>query len=62
MIFLSMPRNLILAYAITWLIHLCYLAFLGVKSRRLRKEEVQLDSAAPSATGEKQVSLRNRGA
>ena len=62
MIFLSMPRNLILAYAITWLIHLCYLGFLGVKSKRLRKEEAELDAASPSASGEKQVSLRNRGA
>jgi CcmD family protein len=45
MIFLSMPRNLILAYAIAWIIHLCYLIFLGLKSRRLRREEAELDAA-----------------
>jgi CcmD family protein len=32
-----MPRNLILAYLATWLIHGCYLAFLWSKQRRLKR-------------------------
>ena len=62
MIFLSMPRNLILAYAITWLIHLCYLAFLGLRSRRLRKEEAELDALqSSSATGREVPARHHRG-
>ena len=33
------PKNLILAYVATWVIHIVYLTFLGFKSRRLSREE-----------------------
>ena len=32
-----MPRNLILAYLATWMIHLIYILFLFRKHRRLRR-------------------------
>ena len=34
-----MPRNLILAYVVVWIIHGCYLAILFAKKRRLDREE-----------------------
>lgn len=41
-----MIRNLVLAYIATWAIHSCYLIFLGVKARNLRKEEDELKQSA----------------
>jgi CcmD family protein len=32
-----MPRNLILAYIATWVIHGCYLAFLFTRQRKLKQ-------------------------
>ncbi len=40
-----MPRNLILAYLVTWTIHAGYIASLVRKWRRLKQEQVT-DSAA----------------
>ncbi len=34
--------NLYLAYAATWVIHLCYLLYLNGKARRLRREGEEL--------------------
>jgi hypothetical protein len=36
------PRNLILAYVATWVIHIAYLTYLGFKSRHLSREEREL--------------------
>lgn len=38
-----MIRNLYLAYAATWVIHLGYLRFLAAKHARLAREERELD-------------------
>ena len=38
-----MPRNLIIAYCATWLIHAGYWTFLALKARRLRREARELD-------------------
>ena len=59
---LFLPRNLILAYAFTWLVHLCYLAFLTLKSRRLRREEAELDRMQTSRKANREVPAQNRGA
>ena len=37
-----MPRNLLLAYIATWMIHGLYLTFLTVKAARLRREAEEL--------------------
>jgi len=37
-----MIRNLVIAYTATWIIHIGYLIFLGVKSRNLKREEREL--------------------
>lgn len=34
-----MPRNLILAYGVTWLIHTVYLSLLFAKKRRLDRQK-----------------------
>jgi CcmD family protein len=40
-----MPKNLILAYAVTWVIHLGYISHLVRRSRRLKR-----DTSAPPST------------
>jgi hypothetical protein len=37
-----MIRNLVLAYAATWVIHVAYLTYLGFKSHKLTHEEREL--------------------
>ena len=59
---LFLPRNLILAYAFTWLVHLCYLAFLALKSRRLRREEAELDRMQTPREAKREVPAQDRGA
>ena len=44
--------NLILAYAATWIIHIGYLISLGIRSRKLSREERELNLPA-AATGKK---------
>jgi len=59
---LFLPRNLILAYAFTWLVHLCYLAFLALRSGRLRREEDELDRMEIPREATREVPAQNRGA
>ena len=60
---ISLPRNLILAYVLTWAIHLVYLIFLALKARRLRREEADLDLMQSSEIARKaDAPARPRGA
>jgi len=34
--------NLYIAYAVTWVIHLAYILFLGAKAKKLREESREL--------------------
>ena len=40
-----MPRNLLLAYAVTWIIHGLYIVVLTRKAARLRREYEELNKS-----------------
>jgi len=42
-----MPRNLLLAYAVTWIIHGLYIVVLTHKAARLRREYEELNKPGP---------------